>query len=392
MMRGSKAVFIAGFAMFSMFFGSGNLVFPLAVGVQAVDKAPCAIIGMLISGVLVPFLGLLGVILYKGNRVEYLASIGKIPAFLLAFSMLALMGPFGVIPRCILVSYGGLKLFLSNVPLVPFALAFCVLTLLLVWKHHRIIPILGKILTPWLLGCIGVLIVGGLIYGPSISYSTQVSGKAFLEGFWTGYQMMDLLAAFFFSAATVAYIHDYLGKNEKQSELVKLSVKASLLGAGLLGVVYVGFILLGAGFSDSLKSVEPAQYLVAVAQETVGSLAAPVASITIILACLTTATILTMLFADFLREDILHKKIPNQIALIITLVISFFVSMVGFESLANWIANILEVAYPALIALTVANIVKKLWQVDCSRWAFWITFFVTLSLFIYKRFELFNFS
>jgi len=391
-MRGSKAVFIAGFAMFSMFFGSGNLVFPLAIGAQTMDKAPWAIIGLTISGVLVPFLGLLGVILYKGNRIEYFASIGKVPAFLLAFSMLALMGPFGVIPRCILVSHGGVKLFAPSVSLPVFSFVFCVLTLFLVWKHDRIVPILGKVLTPWLLGGIGVLIVGGLLYGPAIPHSSESSGKAFLEGLWKGYQMMDLLAAFFFSAATVAYIHEYLGKNEKQSELVKLSVKASLLGAGLLGLVYIGFILLGAGFSDSLKSVEPSQYLVAVAQETLGYLAAPVASITIILACLTTAAILTMLFADFLREDILNKKIGNPIALIITLVISFFVSMIGFEALANWIASVLEVAYPALIALTIANIVKKLWQVDCSKWAFWIIFFGSLSLFISKRFELFNFS
>lgn len=387
-MRGSKAAVIAGFAMFSMFFGSGNLVFPLSIGVQAMDKAPWAIAGLLISGVLVPFLGLVGVLLYKGSRIDYLACIGKVPAFLLSFSMLALMGPFAVIPRCILVSHGGIKLLAPNMSFALFALLFCALILVLVWKHDRIVPILGKILTPWKLGGIVLITIAGLMYGPKLQPSIATSSEVFWKGLRTGYQMMDLLAAFFFSATAVAYLHKYLGKHEKPSELLRLGMRSMLIGAGILGTVYIGFILLGAKFSTELHTVNQEQYLVAIAKETMGFLAIPIAGFTILLSCLTTATILTMLFSDFLNDDILKKKFKPHTSLIVTLLISFFVSMVGFPTLVAWLDAILTVAYPALIALTIGNIVNKLWKIDYSKWAFWMTFFGSLTLFVSKKLNL----
>lgn len=379
-MRFNKTVLTAGFAMFSMFFGSGNLVFPLVVGLETLDQSPYAIIGLLTTGVVVPFLGLIGVILYSGNRTNFFACIGKIPAFLLTFAMLALMGPIGVIPRCILVAYGGATLVIPNLSSILFSIIFCLITLLLVWKHERIIPIIGRILTPWLLLSIVVLITAGLIWGPSFTESKLSSFQAFSFGLNRGYQTMDLLAAFFFSATTVAYIRSRLHSDDPPRILYRLSLNSSLIGAGLLAGIYLSFALLGARYAPQLMEISPAQMLVGIAGHSLGKLAIPIASLTISLACLTTATILVMLFADFLHEDICKKKINNHLTIIITLIISFFVSLKGFDSLVVWIGTILQVAYPALIALTGANIINKIWHVKFSAWAFWITLFATLFI------------
>jgi branched-chain amino acid:cation transporter, LIVCS family len=77
-----------GFALFSMFFGSGNLVFPIAVGVESEGHYFLASLGVLFTCVIFPLLGMLGMALYKGNIDEFFRCFGKKGVFL--FSLLSL--------------------------------------------------------------------------------------------------------------------------------------------------------------------------------------------------------------------------------------------------------------------------------------------------------------
>ena len=135
-----KTVVTAGFAMFSMFFGSGNLVFPLLIGKEALHQYPVAILGLLVTAVLVPFLGLISIILFDGNYRTYFERLGTIPAFLLIAIILMLIGPFGVVPRCITVAYGGFSLIYPNLAISSFSLLFC-LTIVLE-EADTILPVL----------------------------------------------------------------------------------------------------------------------------------------------------------------------------------------------------------------------------------------------------------
>ncbi len=375
-----KTVMTAGFAMFSMFFGSGNLVFPLVIGTQTVDNMGYAMLGLAITGVIVPFLGLLGVILYAGNRSNYFACIGKVPAFFLTFIMLAMMGPVGVLPRCIIVAYGGITLFAPSFPFPLFSALFCLITALLVWNHDRIIPIIGRILTPALMVGIITISVAGLMFSePQTAVSQFSPNESFKLGLFEGYQIMDLLAAFFFSATTVSYIRAHMRSDDSPKKLLKLSLVASLIGAGFIGLIYLSFVALGAKHAPLLQQVSPEQMFATVAGHALGPIAVPIVAITIALACLTTAVVLAMLFADFIHEDISKYKFGQHKAVILTLIISFLVSLVGFSSLRVWLGAVLEIAYPALIVLTLANIANKLWNVPhWGKWGFWITVSVSI--------------
>lgn len=364
--------------MFSMFFGSGNLVFPLAIGTETLDMAPMAMLGLLTTGVIMPFLGLYGVILFAGNRANFFACTGKIPAFLLTFAMLCLMGPFGVSPRCTIVAHGGVQLMIPQLSLGYFSVIFSVITGFLVWKHDRVVPIIGRILTPVLLGGIIILVLAGIALGPSLPRATVSGSDAFMNGLTWGFQTMDLLAAFFFAATTVAYIRSHLRSDDGPRVLEKLSLRASLVGASLLGGVYLSFVYLGAQYSEALTNVAPQQMLVAIAGQTLGALAMPVAGVTIALACLTTATILTLLFSDFLREEICQGKLNEHLSVVITLAITVIVSLVGFDLLKIWIFAALVIAYPALIVLTILNILRKLGGPNLSKWGFWGTLAITI--------------
>lgn len=381
-----KTVLTAGFAMFSMFFGSGNLVFPLVIGTQVVDNMGYAMLGLSITGVIVPFLGLLGVILYEGNRNSYFACIGKIPAFFLTFAMLAIMGPIGVLPRCIIVAYGGIKLVMPSLSFPLFSGLFCLATMGLVWKHDRVIPIIGRILTPALLIGIATISIAGLLFTESMAPVSELNPKeAFKIGLLEGYQTMDLLAAFFFSATTVGYISAHMRSDDSPKRLLRLSLSASIIGAGFIALIYMGFVALGAKHAPLLRQISPEQMLSSVAGHALGPVAVPIVAITIALACLTTAVVLAMLFADFVHEDISRFRFGQHKAIILTLVISFLVSLVGFSSLRVWIGAVVEIAYPALIVLTIANIVNKIWNVPhFGKWGFWLTFMLSAGYNILK--------
>jgi LIVCS family branched-chain amino acid:cation transporter len=225
-----KAALIAGFAMFTMFFGSGNLVFPLYIGTQNIEHFYMAFIGLIITGVLLPFSGLYSMIIMRGNRDAYFDRIGKIPSFMMVAIMLSLMGPFGVLPRCIIVAHTGIELVLPDLSLHVFAAVFCILAALVIWNHHYVVEIIGKWLTPFLAGGLLLLIIFGIIADPKTPNDIPdlTMFDSFKFGVLTGYQTMDLLAGFFFGITTIEYLYMRAGENK---QLLSWITQATLLRA-----------------------------------------------------------------------------------------------------------------------------------------------------------------
>lgn len=352
-----QIVLTAGFAMFSMFFGSGNLVFPILAGKSSLDQALWTTCGFIITAVVVPFLGLLGMILYDGDYNRYFSRLGKIPAFLLILFMLLLIGPFGVVPRCITVAFGGLNLMFSTLSYPAFSFSFCALVGLLIWRRNKVVDIIGLVLTPFKLGGIMLMMIVGLWFGQSASTSEMVPLQAATEGFFQGYQTMDLIAAFFFSSTTVYYLRSHIKPTDSSKKtLFRLSLAASLIGAGILSLAYVGFIQLGAKYASLLSTTQPEEMFAKIAFESMGSFALPIVSFTMAIACLATAVILTSVFVDFLQEDVTKNKISHEQSVIATLIVTFAMSLLGFSVICQWLGGILEIAYPALISLALVNI------------------------------------
>ena len=186
-----------GFAMFSMFFGAGNVVFPLIVGTEAQDKAFWALLGLVITAVGVPFLGLMAMTLFDGDYRAFFARLGKWPGFVICLVIMGLIGSFGAIPRCITLAYSTVKLFFGQTPLLIFSLVSCVLIFLLTVQKSRITAILGYVLTPLLLVSLAVIVIKGAIIHPTVQVGVMESNMAsFGNGLLYGYHTIDLLGAF----------------------------------------------------------------------------------------------------------------------------------------------------------------------------------------------------
>ncbi|MBS4165431.1 Uncharacterized protein NEOC65_000491 [Neochlamydia sp. AcF65] len=379
----TKFLFVStGFALFAMFFGSGNLVFPLLVGIESQGHYLISSLGIIFTGVLVPFLGVFAMLLYKGETNEFLGTMGSFAKFWFPLIALSLMGPFGVLARCITVAHGSFTLLFPDCSLIFFSLAFCVILFLLTTNKSQIIPFLGSALTPFLLLFLLAIILAGMWYGQLLEPFNPNYWPAFHEGALQGYQTMDLLAAFFFSTFVIKHLSAQFSAASDNNQLVKVFIKSALLGGGLLAAVYCGLVYLGAAFASDLKGIAPQMLLGIISQKTLGAFSAPIVCSAVILACFTTAVVLTSLFADFFKQQVCRESIHSSLSLLFTLLIAFGVSTREFSGIATFLAPILETLYPALIVLTLINIAHKLGGIKLRRWPVMLTFAVKLYFLI----------
>jgi LIVCS family branched-chain amino acid:cation transporter len=219
-------------------------------------------------------------------------------------------------------------------------------------------------LTPLKLGTLVFLIFKGFIYPPEMPVSAHTDMAVFLKGLKEGYQTMDLLGCFFFCSVVL----DCLRKNINVADpanyrkVIAVTLKASCIGAGILAAIYVGFSYVAAYYSGALANATPDQLIGLIAVEVLGPHAGIFVGFTVTLACMTTAIALSTVFAEFIHKDLTNNKISYPISLIITLVLTYFISIMHFTGISQFLAPILQLCYPALIVLSIVNILYKLYE------------------------------
>ncbi len=353
-----KVVLTAGFAMFSMFFGSGNLVFPIAAGFKSQAMFSYTLFGWIITAVIVPFIGVMGLIRCEGSRDSYYNNLGKSGAFAINFLIFMLVGPFGVVPRCMLVSFGGFQLMSPDFSAWCFTFGFSLALLGLCWQHNRLVEIIGVFLTPLKLGGIAFLIIASLWGAPTIQPVSITIRECFGYGLEIGYQTMDLMGAPLIAMSIYAFLKKASGTITRQ-QLFRLGALSSLLGSGILCAVYYGFMALGAHYAADLVSLAQEQYLAAIAQRALGDYAVPIVSITLAVSCLTTATLLTTMWTDFLYKDILKEQVNRHLCLVASVCAAFAMSLLGFAKIMHFLGSILEWLYPLMIVYAIYKLFEK---------------------------------
>ena len=150
--------------LFSFFFGAGNFIFPPILGQQAGDNLLIAMAGFCISGVGLPLTGVIAMALTRSDNPETMVNpVSSWYAKALIVITSLTIGPFFAIPRTAAVSFDtGIFAFIpagweSNAMMI-YSFLFFAVTYFLAVNPSKIIDNIGKILTPMLLGCLGILI------------------------------------------------------------------------------------------------------------------------------------------------------------------------------------------------------------------------------------------
>ncbi|MCF7852731.1 MAG: branched-chain amino acid transport system II carrier protein [Simkaniaceae bacterium] len=351
-----------GLAMFSMFFGAGNVIFPLIIGFTARGSVGFALIGLFITAVLVPFSGLIATTLFDGNYITFFNRLGKVPGAFATILVLALIGPFGGIPRCIALTYSTLHVYFTTLHLIWFSVIAAVVIFFFCLKKNRILDILGYVLTPILIVFLLVIVVKGFLQGSWDQKVTMTALPSFFYGLKEGYFTMDLLASFFFASIVCERLKESKEEHISHKGLVFHLLKASSIGGVLLGVIYICFAIVASLYSSELQGVESDHLLGAIGKHVLGPYAGFVVCLAVALSCLTTAIALSVVSAEFLQRYIFKNKVKYLWNLIIVIALSALVSMLEFSGIVKALAPLLTIAYPSFLLLSVLNILYKLFH------------------------------
>lgn len=357
----TRQIVTTGLAMFSMFFGAGNIVFPLAIGQYTGDMVWWSLAGLLISAVGIPFLGLISMIYYNGDYKDFFSRIGTVPGYLATLFIMVIIAPVNAIPRCISLSYSTMKLYCHGLDIFWFSVISCLIIFMATVRKSRIVDLLGEILSPLLVASLGVIIIKGLLHHPAAPVVALGGGECFLFGLHEGYKTMDLFGTFFFSGITIASLRHNFPQERDMKVLAAFAVQASLIGAGLLGLVYVGFSTVAAYYGGVLTALRPEVLLGMIAHLILGSAGGFFVSMAVALACLTTAVTLAAVFAEYLQRQAGFYHLGYTYCLVLTLIASCAFANLGFEEIVGMVAPVLVVGYPVLLVLVVVNMLHKMY-------------------------------
>jgi LIVCS family branched-chain amino acid:cation transporter len=354
----TSSAFVIGLALFSMFFGAGNLIFPMTVGKHAEGMYLYGTLGFLITAVLLPFAGVFMMVLFKGDYVKFFGILGKPLGFLFALFLLTFWIPMGSAPRCITLAYSAVKTYAPSMPLWLFSGVYSAIIFLLTFRENRIIGILGRVLTPLLLLSLAAIIGVGLYYNDGLNEVNLQPHAVFFNALIEGYHTQDLIASFFFSSAIIHILthpdatHSHV---TTRSEL-GLMLRSGAIGIAILAVVYLGLLYLGAAYADVLQETSKDSLLSQLAVVLLGVQGAFIPVVTIALACVSTSVALMLVFTNFLRENVCQERISQTVALAITVLVTFGMSLMGFEGISHILGGAMYFLYPALIVIMIANI------------------------------------
>lgn len=290
-----EKMIVISFMLFSLFFGAGNLIFPPFLGQNAGNQMPLAILGFLLTAVLLPVLGVLVVAKYDGlDRLSN--QVGK--KFSLVFTLLIYLsiGPCLGIPRAASVPFEmvvapylpqGANV---SVWMVIYSLVFFLIALWLCLNPGKLVERIGHFLTPALLIMLCFVFIVFLFKGDiSVDKATATYQNApFLKGFVEGYQTMDTIAALNFGLVIVTTLRSF-GLKEKK-DLMKHTVLAGVFAGSILALVYLMLSYMGM-CSSGIYSIQEngAWTLRCIIFQLFGPIGAYLLAAIFTLACLTTS-------------------------------------------------------------------------------------------------------
>lgn len=371
-----KETIVIGLMLFALFLGAGNMIFPPAMGQQAGENIWAATLGFLITGVGLPFLGILAIAL-SGSDIQTIGN--KVhPKFGLIFPIILYLtiGPFFGIPRTATVAYEiGVIPFLptelsgEKLPLMIYTILFFGITFWLALNPSKLVDRIGKVLTPALL-LILIVLTGKAMLTPMGSIQEPQEGYiegAFFKGFLDGYLTMDTLGALVFGIVIVSAIKDR-GLTSR-AEIAKVCIKAGLIACAGLVFVYVSLAIIGAtsvteiGYLDNGGAI-----LSASASVLFGSLGKSILGLAITFACLTTSVGLVSACGNYLS-----KAVPGLSYKIVILIISIFsacIANVGLSQLISISVPLLIALYPLAIVLILLSFIDYAFKIKSTVYIF----------------------
>ena len=369
-----QKILVAG-TLFGMFFGAGNLIFPVHLGQLAGRNVIPAIIGFIVTAVGIPIFGVAAIGITHSDGLQTLSSkVGKGYGIFFTCLLYLTIGPLFAIPRCATVSFttGVAPMLLDPskewLALLIFSAIFFAFVLFFSLRPGKITVWIGKIINPIFLLFLAVLVIAALTKpGASIAAVEPVEAYAtgtssFFSSFIEGYGTMDAIAGLAFGIVVVDVIRR-MGVDNDDAVAVDVLGSGALTGI-LMAVIYIVTILMGTQSRGLFEiSDNGGIALTQIAGHYFGGVGQIILAVTITFACLKTSIgLVTSCSETFVKMT--HGKISYKAWAILFTLFSFAVSNVGLSAIIEYSIPVLMLIYPPAIALIILAFIGKSFHHD----------------------------
>ena len=367
-----QRILVAG-TLFGMFFGAGNLIFPVHLGQMAGRNMLPAMLGFIITAVGIPILGVAAIGNTHADGLQALATkVGKGYGYAFTCLLYLTIGPFFAIPRCATTSFttGVLPMLgdgaSEGLALLIFSLAFFALVLFLSLRPANITVWIGKIINPLFLIFLAILVISALTrpgtpastVEPVAAYQSHALSSALIEGYGT----MDAIAGLAFGIVVIDIIRSMGVEND--AAIAKDVLRSGALTGLLMALIYAATILMGAQSRGLFELSENGGIALAqISGHYLGSAGKLVLALTITCACLKTSIGLVTSCADAFAR-MFPKALSYRAWAVIFTAFSFCISNFGLSKIIEYSIPVLMFLYPLAITLILLALCGRLFQHD----------------------------
>lgn len=354
-MNKTQETLVTAFALFSLFFGAGNLILPPLLGFQSGHLWWLVTLGFCLSAVLIPILGILAHAKLQGTIFDFGKKVS--PTFSLVYSYIvyaisiSLPSPrtASVTHEIAIQPYFETSSWLTSI--IYFAFVF-----LFVVNRSRIVNIIGKMLTPTII-IILLVIIGVTVFSFDFTFGATVFESPFADGVLEGYQTFDAIGAVVVGGVIIISIN-LKNKDASYEEKKRLISRAGWMAGLALMLIYGGLIATGALMHGQFDSeISRTALLNGISIRTLGSTANLFLGLLVSLACFTTAVGIVTGTADFVK----YRFKDSPLAYLITAVFSCTLGVVMGQFDVHYIIVVaipaLMFIYPITIVLILLNVV-----------------------------------
>jgi len=359
-----KELLVTSFALFSLFFGAGNLLLPPLLGYNAGENWFWVTVGFMITAVVIPIIGILAHAKLQGTMYDFGKKVS--PWFSSIYCIIVYVISVAIpSPRTASATHEiAIHPAFGTSPLLTSAIYFS-LVLVFVLNRSKILNLIGKFLTPFIVIMLLAVIGIGL---SSSEFTTGISTSEtpIVTGILEGYQTFDAIGAVVVGAVIIISLNFKNMKVEAFESKRKLIRKSGFIAGTGLFIIYAGLISVGAYYGSQIEvntelstDMQRASLLRGISISALGTFGNTVLSILISLACFTTAVGIVAGTADYFRGLFKNSQNAYVATAIIACIIGVGVGQLDFKTIIHIALPVLMFIYPITIALIILNVLPE---------------------------------
>ncbi|PKA98382.1 LIVCS family branched-chain amino acid:cation transporter [Flavobacteriaceae bacterium MAR_2009_75] len=353
----AKETLVTAFALFSLFFGAGNLILPPLLGFQSGSLWWLVALGFCVSAVLIPILGILAHAKLQGTIFDFGKKVS--PTFSLVYSSLIYIISVSLpSPRTASVTHEMAIAPIFDSPSWLTSIIYFSLVFVFAINRSKLLNVLGKALTPAIiLILLCIIIIGAFSF--EFDFGKVVMASPFSKGILEGYQTFDAIGAVVVGGVIIISIN-LKKKNAPYAEKRLLIRRAGFLAGSGLFLLYAGLIFTGA-ITHSMFEADSTRtaLLNGISIETLGNAGQLFLSVLVSLACFTTAVGIVTGTSDFLQSRFEDSKNVFIITAFIGCVLGVLMGQFDVAYIIAVALPVLMFIYPITIILILLNVVPE---------------------------------